>query len=231
MRTGSPPRVMTGLENLCFNPITGKKLKGRRLGLLSNPASIDSNFRHASRVINQIYPGQLKALFSPQHGFHAEKQDNMIESDHALDSLLNIPIFSLYSATRVPTEEMFELIDTLVVDIQDVGTRVYTFIYTISYCLEAAAKYGKEVVILDRPNPVGGLAVEGNILKQNYSSFVGRFPIPMRHALTVGEIATLFNSRFIAGEESIAELGKIVGGKKSAEKTKVSGKKCDLKDI
>lgn len=194
----SPTKVVTGLENLWSNP--EHKLKGARLGLLANPASTDSSFRHASAIINQIYPGQLKALFSPQHGFHAEKQDNMVESDHTLDSILKIPIFSLYSATRIPTEEMFDLIDTLIIDIQDVGTRVYTFIYTISYCLEAAALYGKSVVVLDRPNPVGGVAVEGNLLKKEYASFVGRFPIPMRHGLTVGEIAALFNSRFITAE-------------------------------
>ncbi|MBF0389925.1 MAG: DUF1343 domain-containing protein [Desulfamplus sp.] len=191
-------RVITGLENLCFGQTIDRDfLKGRRLGLLANPASVDSRFNHASSLINQIYPDQLKALFSPQHGFYAQKQDNMIESDHTVDPKLKIPIFSLYSKTRVPTKEMFDLIDTLIVDIQDVGTRVYTFIYTISYCLEVASKYNKDVVILDRPNPVGGVAIEGNILKKDYTSFVGRFPIPMRHGLTVGEIATLFNSEFI----------------------------------
>ncbi|MBF0203670.1 MAG: DUF1343 domain-containing protein [Desulfamplus sp.] len=202
MLNNSNLEVITGLENLCRNP--REKVKKKRLGLLANPASVDKNFRHASNLINQIYPGQLKALFSPQHGFHAEKQDNMIESDHELDPVLKIPIFSLYSNTRIPTKEMFDLIDTLIVDIQDVGTRVYTFIYTISYCLEAAAEYGKEVVILDRPNPLGGMAVEGNLLKKEYASFVGRFPIPMRHGLTVGEIASLFNSKFITGSNCLA---------------------------
>jgi len=220
MHNSSPPKVITGLENLCCNPEL--RLKGARLGLLANPASIDSAFRHASTLINQIYPGQLKALFSPQHGFHAEKQDNMVESDHTMDTVLKIPIFSLYSTTRIPTEQMFDLIDTLIIDIQDVGTRVYTFIYTVSYCLEAAALYGKSVVILDRPNPVGGVAVEGNILKKEYASFVGRFPIPMRHGLTVGEIASLFNSRFITCNRAHTEE------RDDREEGDFTGKGCDL---
>nr|WP_245809254.1 DUF1343 domain-containing protein [Desulfamplus magnetovallimortis] len=182
---------MTGLENLYTNPLP--ELKGKRLGLLANPASVTSDFIHASDIIEAIYPGQLKVLFSPQHGFHAEKQDNMIESDHCIDSKHQIPIFSLYSDTRVPKREMFDRIDILLIDLQDVGTRVYTFIYTISYCIEAAGKYNKKVIILDRPNPVSGKIIEGNILKKNLISFVGRFPIPMRHGFTVGEIASFFN--------------------------------------
>jgi uncharacterized protein YbbC (DUF1343 family) len=187
-------KVMTGLENLKTNPPDW--LKGKRLGLLANPASIDKKFTTALDIICQVFPGQLRALFSPQHGFYAEKQDNMIESDHGLDPLLNIPIFSLYSTTRIPTQDMFDKIDTLIIDIQDVGTRVYTFIYTISYCLELAAKLNKTVVILDRPNPIGGLQVEGNLLDPGFASFVGRFPIPMRHGMTVGEISQFFNQKF-----------------------------------
>ena len=124
----------------------------------------------------------------------ADKQDNMVESGHMTDPVLKIPVFSLYGERRQPTLEMFDPIDVLLVDIQDVGTRVYTFIYTISYCMEAAAAFGKKVVILDRPNPVGGLLMEGNCLLPEYASFVGRYPIPMRHAMTVGELARLFNT-------------------------------------
>ncbi|WP_321493299.1 DUF1343 domain-containing protein [uncultured Desulfobacter sp.] len=186
------PRIKIGLETLPDN-LPGC-LKGRRIGLLANPASVTHKFEHAKEVISQLLPGQLCALFSPQHGFFAEKQDNMIESGHFRDPELNIPVFSLYSETRIPTADMFAPIDTLVVDIQDVGTRVYTFIYTISYCLETAAKLDKDVVILDRPNPVGGLQVEGNILEDEYSSFVGRYPIPMRHGMTVGEICSYINT-------------------------------------
>lgn len=186
------PRIKTGLESLCDNP--PEYLKGMRLGLLANPASITSRFVHAKDVLSRLFPGRVCALFSPQHGFFAEKQDNMIESGHFRDPDLNIPVFSLYSETRVPTADMFDPIDTLVIDIQDVGTRVYTFIYTISYCLETAAKLGRSVVILDRPNPVGGLQVEGNILEEACASFVGRYPIPMRHGMTIGEITAYINT-------------------------------------
>lgn len=189
--------VITGLENLASDPPL--YLKGKRLGLLSNPASVDTSFNHASTLINQRFPGQLKALFSPQHGFYAEKQDNMIESGHFKEPELKIPVYSLYNENRIPTREMFDLIDVLLIDIQDVGTRVYTFIYTISYCLELAAELNKKVVILDRPNPIGGDKVEGNILVKELASFVGRFPIPMRHGMTVGEISHFFNKEFNIG--------------------------------
>jgi len=171
-----------------------RSLSGRRLGLLCNHASVDARFHHAAHIIEGLWPGQLKAIFSPQHGFYAEKQDNMIESGHSTDPLLNIPVFSLYSDTRKPTAEMMSLIDVLIVDLQDAGCRVYTFIYTLSYCLEAAAAHGRKVVVLDRPNPVGGRQVEGNLLEPDFRSFVGRFPLPMRYGLTIGETARLFNS-------------------------------------
>ncbi|MFH1154624.1 MAG: DUF1343 domain-containing protein [Pseudomonadota bacterium] len=187
-------RTKTGLEVFSRSPL--KRLKGKRLGLLANPASVTPDFCHASGILSRIYPGQLKALFSPQHGFYAQKQDNMIESDHSWDKALDIPVFSLYSSVRKPCTEMLDTIDTLIIDLQDAGTRVYTFIYTISLCLEAAAAMGKEIIVLDRPNPVGGTAVEGNLLDMAYSSFVGRYPIPMRHGLTVGEISRLFNTRY-----------------------------------
>ena len=185
------PCVTIGLENLTHG--FQSTLKGRRLGLLANPASVDSHFSHAVRILADLFPGRLTTLFSPQHGFYAEKQDNMIESPHGREPELGIPIYSLYSHTRIPTTQMFENIDTLVVDIQDVGTRVYTFIYTISYCMEMAAETGKSVVVLDRPNPIGGTRMEGNVLKPESASFVGRFPIPMRHGMTVGEICRFFN--------------------------------------
>ncbi len=171
-----------------------RSFSGRRLGLLCNHASVDARFHHAAHIIEALWPGQLKAIFSPQHGFYAEKQDNMIESGHSTDPLLNIPVFSLYSDTRKPTAEMMSLIDVLIVDLQDAGCRVYTFIYTLSYCLEAAAAHGTKVVVLDRPNPVGGRQVEGNLLEPAFRSFVGRFSIPMRYGLTIGETARLFNS-------------------------------------
>lgn len=189
--------VTIGLERLIADP--PDFLDGKRLGLLANPASVDASFNHASTLIHRLFPGHLKALFSPQHGFYAEKQDNMIESDHFIEPQLEIPVYSLYNEARVPTKEMFDLIDVLLIDIQDVGTRVYTFIYTVSYCLEVAAELGKKVVILDRPNPIGGTQIEGNILSKDVTSFVGRFPIPMRHGLTIGEISHFFNQEFNLG--------------------------------
>ncbi len=188
------PPVLTGLENICQNP--PRELAGLRLGLLCNPASVDRHYRHARELIDRAFPGQLKALYAPQHGFHAEKQDNMVESVDSSDPLLGIPIFSLYSNTRVPTAAMLEPIDVLLVDLQDVGTRVYTFIYTLSYCMEAAKVHAKRVVVLDRPNPIGGTVVEGNSVAADCTSFVGRFPIPMRHGLTIGELALLFNGPY-----------------------------------
>lgn len=186
--------VQTGLEHFLTKP--PKWATQKRLGLLSNPASVDTQLSHARNVIARCLTGRLKALYSPQHGFFAEKQDNMVESDNMIDPATSLPVYSLYGQTRIPTEEMLAPIDILIVDLQDVGTRVYTYIYTVSYCLEAAATYGKKVVVLDRPNPVNGVHVEGNCLNTEWASFVGRYPIPMRHGLTIGELAMLLNTHF-----------------------------------
>ena len=190
-------KVQTGIERLIKDP--GQWISQERIGLLCNPASVDSRLDHARLLVDKSFPQQLKALYSPQHGFFAEKQDNMIESGDLLDSVLQIPIFSLYGKLRKPDARMYEPIDVLVVDLQDVGTRVYTFIYTLSYCLEAAREHGVRVIILDRPNPINGIAVEGNCLTAEWASFVGRYPIPMRHGLTIGELAKLFNDYFAIG--------------------------------
>ena len=189
--------VQTGLERLIDAP--PDFLRGQRLGLLCNAASLDRNYRNAREVIAERFPGQLSAIFSPQHGFFAEKQDNMVESGHDIDPILDIPIYSLYSETRRPNRAMFDGIDALLVDLQDAGTRVYTFIYTLSYCMEAARRYDKKVVVLDRPNPINGVTVEGNCLVDACTSFVGRYPIPMRHGLTIAELAMLFNRHFGIG--------------------------------
>ena len=191
------PIVSTGLELLLQH--SHPWIEGRRLGLLCNPASIDRRYAHARDGLMQRFPGQLKALYSPQHGFFAEKQDNMVESDHMTDAATGLPVFSRYGETRIPTPAMLDPIDVLVVDLQDVGTRVYTFIYTLSYCLEAARDCGRRVLVLDRPNPVNGLQVEGNLLSPRWASFVGRFALPMRHGLTIGELARLFNDHFGIG--------------------------------
>jgi uncharacterized protein YbbC (DUF1343 family) len=187
--------IETGIDIL-INSLTKEQpawLTNKRLGLLLNPASVDKHLHSSADLINQSFPGQLNALFTPQHGFFAAKQDNMIESDDLKHPLYNIPVFSLYGKTRIPTSHMMDQIDTLLVDIQDVGTRVYTFIYTLSYCMEAAKKAGKTIVILDRPNPISGCQVEGNCLESEYQSFVGRYPIPMRHGLTIAEFARYIN--------------------------------------
>ena len=185
-------RVMTGLENFLQSPPPW--LGGKKAGLLCNPASVDGRLQHARLQINARLPDTLHALFSPQHGFFSEKQDNMVESDDILDPVLQIPVYSLYGKTRIPEKRMLEGLDVLIIDLQDVGTRVYTFMYTMSHCLEAARQHSLKVLLLDRPNPLGGLRVEGNCLSLDVASFVGRYPIPMRHGLTMGELAGFFNS-------------------------------------
>lgn len=190
-------KIATGLENLVRHTPAG--LGRKRLGLLCNQASVDSSFNHARDIIEKLFPGALKAIFSPQHGFFAEKQDNMIESGDFTDSRLSIPVFSLYGKTRIPDRSMMEAIDVLLVDLQDAGTRVYTFFTTLSSCMEKAAETGTKVVILDRPNPAGGLQVEGNCLDPEYASFVGRYPVPMRHGLTIAEFAAYINQSFGIG--------------------------------
>lgn len=184
--------IRIGLENLSS---VRQLLQGKRLGLLCNHASTDRNLIHARELLRADFGGQLRCLFSPQHGFFSEKQDNMIESDHHLDPVSGLPVFSLYGEKRKPDAAMFSHLDLLLIDIVDVGTRVYTFLYTMAYCLQIAAIEGKQVLVLDRPNPIGG-AVEGNILQEDCTSFVGLFPIPMRHGMTFGELALLINTEF-----------------------------------
>jgi uncharacterized protein YbbC (DUF1343 family) len=189
--------VTTGLETFTDSPPAW--LKEFRIGLLCNPASVNRHFKHARDLFRDCFPINSLLCLAPSTDFWRKNRDNMIESDHMTDPELHIPIFSLYGETRKPTKEMFDHIDVLVVDLQDVGTRVYTFIYTLAYCMMAAAEFGKKVVVLDRPNPVGGMAVEGNCLHPDCNSFVGLFPIPMRHGLTICEIARLFNEEYQIG--------------------------------
>jgi uncharacterized protein YbbC (DUF1343 family) len=174
-------------------------LADARVALVSNPASIDRGFRHAAEVLADDPEIDLVALFGPQHGFRSDLQDNMIETPHTLDARRRIPIHSLYSETREPTPEMLRDIDVMVIDLQDVGTRVYTYVYTMANCMRAAARHGVRVVVCDRPNPVGGVAVEGPLLRPECVSFVGQFPIPLRHGMTIGELARLFNQEFAIG--------------------------------
>ena len=189
--------VLTGLDRIREGH--WKELKGHRLGLLANQASLDSRLNSAGKIISQLLPGQLKTLFGPQHGYGGEDQDNMVETSHSYDKELKIPIYSLYGETREPLPDMLEIIDILLIDLQDVGTRVYTFASTMLGCLKAAAKNGKKVIVLDRPNPLGGEVVEGNILRPELYSFVGPYSFPMRHGLTMGEMAQIFNHVFGLG--------------------------------
>jgi uncharacterized protein YbbC (DUF1343 family) len=179
------------------------RLDGRRVGIVCNPASIDQNLRHiADRLISAGPNGPtLQAIFGPQHGFRSDVQENMIETGHARDALRRVPVYSLYSETREPTAEMLRDIDVLVVDLQDVGTRIYTYIYTMANCLVAAKKHGVKVIVCDRPNPIGGIAVEGPMLVKGFESFVGLYPLPMRHGMTIGELARLFNETFGIGAD------------------------------
>jgi uncharacterized protein YbbC (DUF1343 family) len=158
-----------------------------------NQASVDGSLRYACDLLAERFPGQLAAIFSPQHGLWGEAQANMIESPHGRYAPLGLPLYSLYSETRRPTAEMLRGLDCLVVDLQDVGTRVYTFVWTLRECLIACASANVAVVVLDRPNPLGGRVAEGPLLVSGYQSFVGGAPIPLRHGLTLGELALLLN--------------------------------------
>jgi uncharacterized protein YbbC (DUF1343 family) len=183
------------------------RLNGRRVGVVCNPASIDAGLRHiADRLVETAGPAapsgpQLTAIFGPQHGFRSDVQENMIETGHARDALRRVPVYSLYSETREPTPEMLRGVDLLVIDLQDVGTRIYTYIYTMANCLVAAKKHGLPVIVCDRPNPIGGDAVEGPMLERGFESFVGLYPLPMRHGMTIGELARLFNESFGIGAD------------------------------
>jgi uncharacterized protein YbbC (DUF1343 family) len=176
-------------------------LDGARVGLIVNPASINQNFQHTADLFDKHPKINLVALFGPQHGIRGETQDNMIEWQTFRDSRTGLPAYSLYGETRKPTPEMIDDLDVLAFDVPDVGTRVYTFNYTMALAMEAAREAGKHFLVLDRPNPITGTHLEGNILDPAFRSFVGMFPIPMRHGMTTGELALLFNREFGIGCE------------------------------
>jgi Uncharacterized protein conserved in bacteria len=189
--------LMTGLEILLDSRLD--LLDDQRVGLICHPASINSRFEHAADLFFDNPRIQLTALFGPQHGIRGETQDNMIEWQSFRDSRTGLPAYSLYGETRKPTPEMLSDIDVLVFDVQDVGTRVYTFIYTMALAMQAARECGKRFIVLDRPNPINGFQIEGNILEPQFASFVGLYPIPMRHGMTVAELALMFNQEFGIG--------------------------------
>jgi uncharacterized protein YbbC (DUF1343 family) len=176
----------------------GGLLRGRTIGLVCNPASIDGRFRHA---VDRAEAGGVRvgAIFGPQHGFRSDLQENMIETPHGSDDRRRLRVYSLYSDIREPDAEMLAGLDALVVDLQDVGTRIYTYVYTMANCLKAAQRLGLPIVVCDRPNPIGGRQIEGPVLEDGFQSFVGQYPIPMRHAMTIGELALLFNQHFGIG--------------------------------
>ena len=186
--------IKLALEKVLANP---KNYFGDlRVGLICNQATVNHQFRHAADLFYGNAEINLVALFGPQHGIRGDVQDNMVETSHTVDAATERPIYSLYSETREPTESMMSGLDALVFDLQDVGCRVYTFIYTLANAMRACAKYSKKMFVLDRPNPIDGIHVEGNVLESGHESFVGLYPIPMRHGMTIGEIARLFNDDF-----------------------------------
>ena len=183
--------VTFGLDRLLADPALRRPLAGRRVALLAHPASVTSGLAHALDALAGAGDLTLSAAFGPQHGLRGDKQDNMVESPDYRDPALGIPVFSLYGEVRRPTPEMLDTFDVLLVDLQDLGCRIYTFVTTLRYVLEAAAARGKSVWVLDRPNPIGR-PVEGLTLRPGWESFVGAGPMPMRHGLTLGEMGRWF---------------------------------------
>ena len=180
-----------GIDRLIDDASLRRPLKGKRVALLAHPASLTRGLEHSLDALAKLPEVKLSAAFGPQHGLRGDKQDNMIESPDFNDPVHAIPVFSLYGTVRKPTPAMMQTFDVLLVDLQDVGTRVYTFITTLRYVLEVAAQHRKAVWVLDRPNPVGR-PIEGTRLRGGWESFVGAGPLPMRHGLTMGELARWF---------------------------------------
>ena len=179
--------TLTGLD--IFEKKWPQALLGAKVGLLVHPASVSKNLEHASSLFFESPKCELTVFFGPQHGIRGETQDNMIEWKGFHDRRTGLPVYSLYSETRKPRAAMLKAFDVLAVDLQDVGARYYTFIWTMELCMQACSEMGKSVVILDRPNPLGGSVIEGPVLQPEFASFVGLRPIPVRHGMTVGEIA------------------------------------------
>jgi uncharacterized protein YbbC (DUF1343 family) len=187
-------QVKIGLEKILDEQLD--LLANKRVGLICNQSSVNHQYEHAADLFYEHSDIHLTALFGPQHGIRGDVQDNMVETSHTTDKYTKLPVFSLYSETREPTGKMLENLDALVFDLQDVGCRVYTFIYTMANAMRACAERGKEFIVLDRPNPISGNKIEGNVLEKGHESFVGLYPIPMRHGMTVGELARLFNREY-----------------------------------
>lgn len=186
--------VITGLEQITSD--LPEFLKGKRIGVLCHASSINSEYVHITELLSGIRECFLTAIFGPQHGIHGQTQDNMIEWQSKMHPLYRIPLFSLYGENRRPTKEMLDNIDVLIIDLQDVGARLYTYIWTVKLCMEACSEYGIPVWILDRPNPVGLLDFDGPVLKSDYFTFVGGAEIPLCHRMTIGEMAVWLREKY-----------------------------------
>ena len=202
-------KIATGLEVLINDSRLQKEFKGN-VALLCHNASIDAHFKHAALSFKTIFGPRFVKLFGPQHGLSTDAQDNMIETAHVEHPFFKIPVYSLYSETRVPTDEMLVGIDHIFIDLQDVGCRMYTYIYTLTLLLEKCSEKDIEVIVLDRPNPLNGITLEGNILDPKFASFIGRHPIPVRHGMTIGEIG-LFHQKYWAEKRIEYRVIKMLG--------------------
>ncbi len=186
-------KIELGVERLMKHE--KRLLEGKRVGLITNPTGVDSELNSVVDLLNNDPDIHLEALYGPEHGVRGDAQAGQYV-DYYIDDVTGVPVYSLYGKTRKPTPEMLENVDVLVFDIQDVGTRFYTYIYTMALAMEAAEEKGIPFVVLDRPNPLGGKAIEGPVLDPGFASFVGQYAIPLRHGMTVGELAKLFNKEF-----------------------------------
>lgn len=186
--------VKTGLD--LFEKKWPARFKGARVGLLVHPASVNKKFKHAVDFFLRSKKCRLTALFGPQHGLRGETQDNMVEWKGFTDRKTGLPVFSLYGSARKPKPSMIKGLDLMVIDLQDVGSRYYTFIWTMELCMQVCLDEGKSLVVLDRPNPLGGVISEGTVLNPCFSSFVGNRPLPIRHGMTIGEIACYLKDEF-----------------------------------
>ncbi|MET2983990.1 exo-beta-N-acetylmuramidase NamZ family protein [Aureibaculum conchae] len=197
-------QVQTGLDVLSKDKNLQQKYKGN-VAVLCHNASIDSEHIPAAIRFRELFGSRFIKLFGPQHGFSTDVQDNMVETDHFIHPYFNIPVYSLYSETRIPTDEMLDGIDHLFIDLQDVGCRMYTYIYTLTYILEKCGDMDIQIIVLDRPNPINGVDIEGNTLDMDFESFIGRHPIPVRHGMTIGEVA-LMHQKFWAKKKANLEI-------------------------
>ncbi|MGF7535810.1 exo-beta-N-acetylmuramidase NamZ domain-containing protein [Bacillus mexicanus] len=192
-QTAKKPKVQTGIDMLF--PEYKKRLKGKRIGLITNPTGVNASLKSSVDILYENHDIKLTALFGPEHGVRGDAQAGD-EIGSYIDEKTGVPVYSLYGKTKKPTPEMLKDVDVLIFDIQDVGTRYYTYIYTMAYAMEAAKENGIPFMVLDRPNPQGGKHIEGPILEPEYASFIGLYPIPLKHGMTIGELALLFNKEF-----------------------------------